>query len=58
MPPQKFPTPVVGYFYRVRWQIELVFKALKSVLRLEGLASQNGFRVQCDLWAEWRLKKA
>ena len=50
-PPEKLPTPVIGYLYRVRWQIELVFKQLKSVLRLDVLPSKNDSRVQCEIWA-------
>ena len=50
-PPEKLPAQAVGYLYRVRWQIELVFKQLKSIFRLEILPSQNGSRVQCEIWA-------
>jgi hypothetical protein len=50
-PPEKLPTQAVGYLYRVRWQIELVFKQLKSIFRLEALPSQNDSRVQCEVWA-------
>ena len=45
------PTTALGYWYRVRWQIELVFKQFKSVLRLNVLPSQNECRVQCEVWA-------
>jgi hypothetical protein len=50
-PPEKLPTQAVGYLYRVRWQIELVFKQLKSVLPLDVLPSANAARVQCEIWA-------
>jgi len=50
-PPEKLPTEAVAYLYRVRWQIELVFKQLKSVFRLDVLPSQNECRVQCEIWA-------
>jgi hypothetical protein len=50
-PPEKLPTQAVGYLYRVRWQIELVFKQLKSIFRLDVLPSQNASRVQCEIWA-------
>lgn len=50
-PPEKLPTQAVGYLYRVRWQIELVFKQLKSIFRLDVLPSQNSSRVQCEVWA-------
>lgn len=51
-PVEKLPTQAMGYLYRVRWQIELVFKQCKSVLRLNvTLARTNKFRVQCEIWA-------
>jgi hypothetical protein len=50
-PAQLLPTSALAYLYRVRWQIELVFKQWKSVLRLNVLASQNASRVQCEVWA-------
>lgn len=46
------PTPVLSYFYRVRWQIELVFKQCKSVLRIDQTeARTNEHRMQCEIWA-------
>ena len=50
-PIKRLPTLSVSYLYRVRWQIELIFKQWKSVLRLDVLASDNPYRVQCELWA-------
>ena len=50
-PATKLPLATVGYMYRVRWQIELVFKQWKSVLRIDVLPSQNDSRVQCEVWA-------
>jgi len=51
-PPDKLPTSAMSYLYRVRWQIELVFKQCKSVLRLDQTqARQNIYRVQCEIWA-------
>lgn len=48
----KLPTQALSYLYRVRWQIELVFKQCKSVWRLNvTLARLNPFRVQCEIWA-------
>jgi hypothetical protein len=45
------PNTALSYLYRVRWQIELVFKQFKSVLRLDVLPSENECRVQCEVWA-------
>jgi hypothetical protein len=50
-PAALLPTTALGYLYRVRWQIELVFKQFKSVLRLDVLPSENECRVQCEVWA-------
>ena len=51
-PVEKLPTEAMSSLYRVRWQIELVFKQCKSVLRLNvTLARTNPFRVQCEIWA-------
>ncbi len=44
------PTAAVSFLYRVRWQVELVFKQFKSVLRLDVLVSENPARVQCEIW--------
>ena len=52
VPAEKLPTAAVAYLYRVRWQIELVFKQCKSVLRLDVTeARRNAARVQCEIWA-------
>src|ERR1035438_4928303 len=44
-------TSAAAYLYRVRWQVELIFKQWKSVLRLQILPSTNENRVQCEVWA-------
>ena len=51
-PAEKLPTAALAYLYRVRWQIELVFKQCKSVLRLdETEARTNVHRIPCEIWA-------
>lgn len=51
-PADKLPAQAMSYLYRVRWQIELVFKQCKSVLRLDVTqADTNPYRVQCEIWA-------
>lgn len=50
-PASLLPAAAAGYLYRVRWQVELIFKQWKSVLRLDVLPSHNEFRVQCEVWA-------
>lgn len=54
-PADLLPTAAVGSFYRVRWQVELVFKQFKSVLRLDVLVSENPARVQCEIWGRLLL---
>lgn len=50
-PPDKLPNYAMAYLYRVRWQIELVFKQCKSFLRLgQTAADTNIYRVQCEIW--------
>lgn len=50
-PADLLPSTAASYLFRVRWQVELVFKQWKSVLRLQVLKSRNASRVQCELWA-------
>lgn len=51
-PAQKLPAHALCYLYRVRWQIELVFKQCKSVLRLHVTeADTNVHRILCEIWA-------
>jgi hypothetical protein len=49
-PTSLLPTAAVSFLYRVRWQVELIFKQFKSVLRLDVLPSANPSRVQCEIW--------
>jgi hypothetical protein len=49
-PVNLLPTSAVSFLYRVRWQVELIFKQFKSVLRLDVLVSKNPARVQCEIW--------
>ena len=52
VPAEKLPARAVSYLYRVRWQIELVFKQCKSVLRLDLTeARTKAPRVLCEIWA-------
>jgi hypothetical protein len=48
---EQLPTKVLSYVYRLRWQVELVFRACKWVLRLDQTESENAYRVQCEIWA-------
>jgi hypothetical protein len=48
---QQLPTAVMGYLYRVRWQVELAFRQCKWVLRMDQTLSGQACRVQCEIWA-------
>lgn len=50
-PPEKLPSAMLSYLYRMRWQVELIFRQAKSVLRLDQTRSENPSRVQCEIWA-------
>ena len=50
-PAEKLPRSAMACLYRVRWQIELIFKQCKSLLRLDVTkARKNVYRVQCEIW--------
>jgi hypothetical protein len=50
-PAQKLPSAMMSYLYRMRWQVELIFRQTKSVLRLNKTESTDPNRVQCEIWA-------
>jgi hypothetical protein len=43
------PSESVREFYGVRWQIELIFKQMKSVLAIHRSATGNAARFQCEI---------
>jgi hypothetical protein len=49
--PLKWSPAAIGELYRMRWQIELVFKELKQCLNLENLPSKDPCAVQVFAWA-------
>jgi hypothetical protein len=50
-PEAKLPAAMMSYVYRLRWQVELIFRQIKSVLRLDQTESENPHRVQSEIWA-------
>src|SRR5208282_141198 len=48
---RKAASAMMSYVYRLRWQVELIFRQAKSVLRLDKTESQNPCRVQSEIWA-------
>ena len=49
--PKKLPLRTVGQIYRLRWQIELTFKELKSFTELRKFLTGNANIVQGFIWA-------
>ena len=50
-PAEKLPAAMMSYVYRLRWQVELIFRQAKTVLRLDKTESENPHRVQAEIWA-------
>jgi hypothetical protein len=44
-----YPADQVYKLYSLRWQIELVFKTWKSILKLHNVHSMNAIRLECTL---------
>ena len=43
-------TEVIGTIYRLRWQIELIFKQPKSLLHIDYLHGTSPFRIECFIY--------
>ena len=50
-PLAKLPSAMMAHLYRMRWQVELIFRQTKSVLRLDKTESGDADRIQCEIWA-------
>ena len=50
-PAEKLPTAMLSYRDRLRWQVELIFRQIKTVLRLDQTGAHKPCRVQCESWA-------
>lgn len=50
-PVEKLPADMMAYLYRLRWQVELIFRTCKSTLRLDQARGDNPDRTQCEIWA-------
>lgn len=51
LPADKYSAAVVGQLYRLRWQIELVFKEWKSYASLRAFQTANASIVEGLIWA-------
>lgn len=50
-PAAQLPAALMSYLYRLRWQVELIFRQMKTVLRIDQTGSQKPCQVQCEIWA-------
>jgi hypothetical protein len=52
IPSEKLEAKIIGTIYRIRWSIELIFKAWKSQLKLQiSLKGYRGTRIDCFIYA-------
>lgn len=54
---EKCDASCIYELYRLRWQVELVFKAWKSTMNIHRIHQMNATRVECILWVKliWTL---
>lgn len=52
LPAEQIPAAEVLAAYRLRWQIELAFKRLKSLLRIDAIRTHTAAGTQCWLYAQ------
>lgn len=51
IPSEMVSGEIIGTIYRIRWEIELIFKQWKSQLKLDFLQGVNVFRIACLMYA-------
>lgn len=52
LPYQRMVTGLIeGRPVSLRWQVELIFRQIKTTLRLDKSESDKSYRVQCEIWA-------
>lgn len=52
VPEAQLPLSMVRALYTIRWQIELIFKQLKSIVRVHQSATTNIHRLRCELYGK------
>lgn len=52
VPPALLSLPEALVLYRVRWQVELLFKLWKSCLLVDEWRSENPWRILCEVYAK------
>ena len=50
VPREVLPAEIVGTVYRLRWEIELIFKQWKSILKIDVLKGICPYRIDCLIW--------
>lgn len=50
-PVDKLPSKMMSYVYRMRWQVELIFRQMKTVVRVDQPRSDKPHRIQTEIWA-------
>lgn len=51
VPATVWSTEVIGTIYRLRWQVELIFKSWKSNLKFDFLDGKKAYRIKCLIFA-------
>lgn len=51
VPEEIWPAEVIGTIYRIRWQIELMYKDWKGRLKIDCLLGINDFRIRCLVYS-------
>lgn len=51
VPQEVWPPEIIGTIYRIRWQIELIFKSWKSLLHIDIIKGSRPERIQCIIYA-------
>lgn len=52
LPPQMATAEELYRLYKIRWQVELLFKACKSIVRLDKVHSMKAERLKCYLYSK------
>lgn len=50
IPPCWFDALTIIRIYTIRWQIEIIFKAWKSIFKIDEIGKMNSNRIQCTLY--------
>lgn len=51
IPEEMLSNELIGTVYRLRWEVELIFKRWKGQLQIDYLKGINGNRIDCLIWS-------